>query len=79
MAVSSQKSIIITTSLPGLAKTKTNSLMISGNINPAVVEGLGSGDGYKKRKRLTHLTPDERLLRRCVFSRVTLTVEKKWK
>ena len=63
MAVPAQKSIIIA-SLPAVAKAKANSLLISGNINPAVVEGLGSGDGYKKRKRLTHLTPDERLLRR---------------
>jgi X box-binding protein 1 len=70
MAVPTQKSIIITTSLPTLAKTKTNSLVISGNINPAVVEGLGCGDGYKKRKRLTHLSPDERLLRRKLKNRV---------
>jgi len=70
MAVPTQKSIIITTSLPGLAKTKTNSLVISGHINPAVVEGLGTGDGYKKRKRLTHLTSDERLMRRKLKNRV---------
>lgn len=70
MAVPTRKNIIITTSLPGLTPTKTNSLLISGNINPAVVEGLGSGDGYKKRKRLTNLTPDERLLRRKLKNRV---------
>lgn len=39
-------------------------------MNPAVLEGLGDSDGYKKRKRLTHLSPEERMMRRKLKNRV---------
>ncbi|XP_033748659.1 X-box-binding protein 1-like [Pecten maximus] len=70
MSIKTPKTIVINT-----APNKSNVLELpqSTNLSTAVMEGLfedSEGGGPKKRRRLTHLTSDEKMMRRKLKNRV---------
>jgi len=71
MAMVAPKTIVIT-SLPARSSVMTSRPLSSAaaSLPLSVTEGLGINGEPKKRKRLTNLTPEERLMRRKLKNRV---------